>query len=456
MAMIRDGVANGKRIEFHKFVQADVDSNHNKFWNVGLYDSGDVEIEHGRIGVTNTRWVQPNGGRSFMDRKIREKKNGKIKGDKREYYRELQTLDGDFSTAGTKPIKNIQLKSIAKEQISHTSAETAKLIEWLAEVNRHSILDNTTLTYHADSGLFQTPMGIVTPNSISQARSLLVDIGVYISKGNYSNKTFRDRVNDYLMLIPQNVGMKLKIENVFPDLTSVQQQGQILDSLDASYVSATTIVAPKDDTKDDAVKPKVFETKLSIISDSVITKKVEQFFYGSRNKNHYNVYGMKIREIWAVEISSMQKAFEVISKKIDGVVELWHGTQASNCLSILKGGLVIPPSSSPHVTGRMFSDGVYASDQSTKALNYATSFWGGRDIGRYFMFLLDMAMGKTYVPHGPEYNLPKFGFNSTLAVGRSDQEKVKRYGYSSGVSNNEMIVYKTSQVNLKYLIELRR
>jgi len=447
MAVVKNATPSGKRIEYRKFVQADVDSNHNKFWNVGLYDSGDVEIHFGRIGVTENQCVEFGGGRSYMEKKIRSKERGKMKDGKREYYRELKTLDGDFPQSKGQPLKSRQLKNIARDQIDHSSPETAKLIEWLAEINRHNILNSTTLTYNVDSGLFQTPMGIVTPDSISQARSLLVDIGDYVDRGNYGNSAFRNKVNDYLMLVPQNVGMKLKIEHVFPDLAAVQKQGQILDSLDASYASATT--TSQDDKKDDVKQSKVFETKLILVQDSKISAEVNKLFTGSRNRNHYAVYGMKIRQIWSVEITAMKMAFETISSKIGNVVRLWHGTQASNCLSILKGGLVIPPASSSHVTGRMYGDGVYASSQSTKALNYATSFWGGRDVGRYFMFLLDMAMGKAYIPGQANYGYtsggyPKRGYDSTWAKP------------GSGVRNDERIVYKTSQVNLKFLVEFRK
>jgi len=58
------------------------------------------------------------------------------------------------------------------------------------------------------------------------------------------------------------------------------------------------------------------------------------------------------------------------------------------------------------------------------------------------MFLCSVAMGKYYVPSGPSSNLPKAGYDSTYAKARQ-----------SGVMNNEMIVYKTNQCNLKYLVE---
>jgi poly [ADP-ribose] polymerase len=142
----------------------------------------------------------------------------------------------------------------------------------------------------------------------------------------------------------------------------------------------------------------------------------------------------------------MDNAFQSKGMPVGNVMELWHGTKCSNLLSILKIGLIIPSSGSRHVTGRMFGDGLYFSDQSTKALNYAGGYAPGQNrygsTRRIFMFLADVAMGKHYVPDSWGYNFPKRGYDSTFAKARK-----------SGVRNNEMIVYNTYQANLKYLIE---
>lgn len=124
-------------------------------------------------------------------------------------------------------------------------------------------------------------------------------------------------------------------------------------------------------------------------------------------------------------------------------MRLWHGTRAHNVLSILKGGLIIPTSAGGYtITGRMFGDGVYFSDQSTKSLNYAYGYWGGgsRD-HNCFMLLAKVAMGKAYTPPGPTQRLPA-GYDSMFAKGGR-----------SGVQNNEMIVYKLPQAHLSYLCE---
>lgn len=58
------------------------------------------------------------------------------------------------------------------------------------------------------------------------------------------------------------------------------------------------------------------------------------------------------------------------------------------------------------------------------------------------MFLADVAMGKVHVPRGPSQKLPAPGSDSTFAQAKK-----------SGVQNNEMIVYKTEQADVRYLVE---
>lgn len=138
----------------------------------------------------------------------------------------------------------------------------------------------------------------------------------------------------------------------------------------------------------------------------------------------------------------MHREFEESGSKVGNVKELWHGTKASNLLSILKKGFFIPPTNVPYVTGRMFGNGVYFSDQSTKSLNYAYGYWDGNRQDNCFMFLCNVAMGKEYTPSGPSTQLPAPGYDSTFAKAGK-----------SGVGNNEMIVYRTSQIDPRYLIE---
>ena len=58
------------------------------------------------------------------------------------------------------------------------------------------------------------------------------------------------------------------------------------------------------------------------------------------------------------------------------------------------------------------------------------------------MFLCDVAMGNYYTPKSSSESLPKAGYDSTWAIPGK-----------SGIQNDEIIVYRTSQCNIRYLIE---
>ena len=152
--------------------------------------------------------------------------------------------------------------------------------------------------------------------------------------------------------------------------------------------------------------------------------------------------------LYEVEIGEMKRRYDKTAARLGNIRgDLWHGTRASNLLSILKHGLVVPPANAAHCTGRMFGNGIYTSLQSTKALNYATDFWNrsGTQGQRTFMFLCDVSLGKVHKVHSYGGHYPVRSTNTTwVEPGRG------------GVLNHECIVYDASQVNLSYLAEFGR
>ncbi|MNR67799.1 hypothetical protein D3C85_1919900 [compost metagenome] len=58
------------------------------------------------------------------------------------------------------------------------------------------------------------------------------------------------------------------------------------------------------------------------------------------------------------------------------------------------------------------------------------------------MFLCDAAMGKPHLAQSSDSRLHEYGYDSVFAKGGV-----------SGVLNNEMILFKTSQVNPRFLVE---
>jgi poly [ADP-ribose] polymerase len=419
-----------------KYIKSDVDQNNNKYWYITEYDNMTCVVNYGRVGnngqsKTHTFHAQT-AAASFFDKKCREKE-GERKG-----YRPLQVINGSNGVNGH-AVAQHDLARVASEQIQTDSPQTQALLRYLTKANVHNILSATTMKYDVDKGLFSTPCGIVTKDGIDQARALLAQIGDFVAGEDFWDPRYKTILNDYLMLIPQKVGRKLNPATLYPDLDAVQRQNDILDSLDASLQAVLS--RPSADGKPAEVG-RLFEVKLERVNDAKEIARIRKKYRSTLQAQHVCAH-LDVKTVYAVEIAAMERAYEEKGQEVGNVMELWHGTRAANLLSILKSGFLIPPSNAPHCTGRMFGNGVYFSDQSTKSLNYAYGYWGG---GAYdsncFMFLVEVAMGRYYVPRGPDQDLPKPGYDSTFAKAGE-----------SGVGNNEMIVYKTWQINPNYLVE---
>lgn len=413
-----------------RYVLTNISNNNNKFWNIRLYTDGSCETHWGRVGEEGQRKLFAAYSEAAFESKCREKA---AKG-----YKPQKTL-ANTATASESMGKQ-KLAEVAAAQIETDSAETLKLVTYLAQVNVHRILQATTLQYDESRGTFSTPLGIVTGEAITEARDLLSRIGQFVSAGNYEDATLIGLLNDYLMLVPQNIGRgKPDPKALFPDLEAVQKQNGILDSLEASL--QVVLTADTNGESETPEVPKLFEAKLTLVEDAGEITRIRNKYRATHQAQHACRH-LDVKRVFRVEIGSMHRSFQEKGRQFGNVQELWHGTRASNLLSILKSGFEIPPSNAPHCTGRMFGNGVYFSDQSTKSLNYAYGYWSGSRDETCYMFLVDVAMGKSYVPPGPSQALPLAGYDSTFAQAAK-----------SGVQNNEMIVYRTEQINPTFLIE---
>jgi poly [ADP-ribose] polymerase len=424
-------------VQEKKYILSEHKKNSNKLWYIFVYDDHSVKTEYGRVGYnmqsTNKDFTSEYAAQKFFDKKCAEKEK---KG-----YTPLKTLEGQNS--GNQVSITNDLSSIVTEEIETDSKATKDLLRYLAEVNIHNIVSNTTITYNKQSGLFETPAGIVNQEAIDAARIILKDIGAFVAKSDFLSDQYGDLLNNYLRIIPQNIGMKFNPEKIYTNLDDVRKQTDILDSLQASLNTVIASGLPQQDSQSQIKRDRLFSVKLHRNDEGKTFDFVNNKYNETRQRMHTS-YNLKVKTIYDVEIEHMKKAYDQDGAKMTNRWPLWHGTRSSNLLSILKNGFMIPPKSSSHCTGRMFSDGVYFSDQSTKSLNYAQGYWsrGGSYDNNCFMFICDVAMGNYQVPTGPTSRPPSKGYDSYYA--KANQ---------SGVRNNEMIVFRVSQINPRYLIE---
>ena len=395
-----------------------------------MFDDGTVKATWGRVGYSGDsgEWQ---GGDSYLEKKLREKlKKG---------YTELKTVGSVTASQGSgQVVRNSDLHAIAKTQLIKSSNPTLeRLIKRFVDANVHKITSSTQITYNSTTGLFATPLGIVTMEGLTEARDLLADMAPKIRKGQFSSE-LDALLSKYLRLIPQHLGMgKFNAHSVIPDDNAIQKQNDLIDSLESSYQALQSTPTPTSTASKKATE-QVFKVDLDVLTDMPERARLDRFFERSKKRMH-GYDNVRVREIFKVTIHDMDKAFERNTKPIH---EVFHGTSQANCLSILKSGLKISPPSTAAIAGKMFGNGIYGAINSTKSLGYTYGRWGQGGTGDAgWLFICDFAMGRIYSTTN-SCN-PQRGFDSVWA----------KAGYS--LHNDELIVYRNSQVNIKYLLECK-
>jgi poly [ADP-ribose] polymerase len=403
-------------------------NNSNKFHKWEKLPSGEYTHTYGRVG-------DPGVSHTVSEAKARAKMKSALK----DGYKQVNLVDAPAAAVKTGNGPKTNVTQQAADEIAKGDPVITKLVTYLAEKNVHNISQATTLKYNADTGLFSTPLGIVTQDSITQARTLLAKIESVVTKAAVAGKAGSDKLaTEYMMLIPTDIGRdRPTFERLFPDAKAVFAQNDILDSLEGSLTMALK-PAVKTDTKEPVKR--TWNLSLKAVDDKKEIERIRKKFKATLNMQHECARaGLDVKSVYELSIDHMAKAFEAEGRKLGNIEEMWHGTSVGNVLSIFAKGLIIPEQYS---NGRLFGNGVYASRQSTKSLNYAYGYWGGgaRD-KNCFMFLVEVALGKAYVPTS-RMSRPPAGYDS-LDVQPG----------SCGVMNHEAIVYKTSQTNVVRLIE---
>lgn len=412
-------------------IYVEVDENSNKVWKGYLWSDGTFASEWGRVGKKLQYKMHQFSSLYQAQLKFEAMKRSKL----RKGYTEAPVVEEAGPHAA---LTEHELHAIAANQIHHGLDPRSKLlIQYLVEQNIHQILSQTHITYNATTQTFSTPLGRITPGAIAQARTYLSRLAIARRK---NTNTFRQQVSQYLRLIPQDMGHKLDA-SVFHDPQEIRRQHDILDALDAA-------VAVQHNPTDADVDQDVFKCTLQRVPGSTPAGRktfrwIRDLYQSTLNPNHYAAR-YQLSRVYEVNIPTMSRAFKTQAEELGNVQLHWHGTKAGNLLSILHKGLIIPPPSAVHCTGRMFGNGIYGSLQSTKSLNYATNYWqdSGESEQRAFMLLCDFALGKSYHPKIWSRVFPVPGYDSTF-VEPGD----------ANVMNQESIVYQLSQVNIRYLCE---
>lgn len=412
--------------------------NNNKFYELSKMPDGSTLARWGRVGAAKPQ-SQTYAGHGSFSRKIDEKLG-----------RGYVVFDGGHAHpqrrtgAVADPGHLLQRVTAGLFATGHTASKD--LVSELIRHNRHAI-DTATggrITV-SESGAVRTALGAVSLAQINTARGELA-----VLRRGYNSRA----VERYLTLIPQPITDVR--EKHWVTGTWCREQDDLLAALESAVTMATT----GDDT-DVAAEPIAFRHTLVELgrSDEQFACLAEKFDR-SRNTMH-DANRLTLHRAWTITDTAAD-AWDARKAQLKHTRQLWHGTSAGNMLSILRTGLICPPTNAGayNLTGRMFGDGVYFSDQSTKSLNYAIGRAPGQHgrsaAGNPMMLLADVVMGREcrsdFAATGSALVLRSR--TGTDAKGRPFHSLFVRGGHC-GVRNNEMVIWNTEQIKLTYLCEFK-
>lgn len=192
-----------------------------------------------------------------------------------------------------------------------------------------------------------------------------------------------------------------------------------------------------------------------------------------------------IANIYAVERKNEREQIKSWHAKGNRML-LWHGTRGENIIGIIQTGFRIAPSDARR-TGAMFGEGVYFSDIFNKCFQYSKTSNYNRFTGEFvkkppkqYMFLCEVVLGKMKKLLNAQNvtDLPNEEFQSVMGYGRvgpnprgniymsngciiplgnltSNPPLAGAGGENFSLQYNEYVVYNTTQVRIRYIVELR-
>jgi len=436
-------------IEKVMLVKVSSADNNNKFYEAQLGSDGSVIKRWGRVGADGQS-SRDQSGKTGFDRIIRAKKS---KG-----YKEVKvvgnatTNNSQGSSQDREEVRKASRQGLAKNK---DDQDIIKLIDRLVEKNKHEILEASGgLIQVSASGVIETALGIIEPDSLKTAEKLLSKLEN--SKNITAN--YKSLLEEYLTLVPQKVPHARGWEKDFFKENPIAKQRSLLQQLEQSYEWYQNEQKALEDSKDKAEDQEevdysdYFRYKLSSLPEGREGKKVFDHvnkLFTDRKKRNNLTTKHRLVNVYVLEDNQGDEVFNDLAKKLGNVQELWHGSQSMNLLSILRKSLFCPPidrsNSNYTISGRMLGNGLYFSKNSLKSINYSLGgVWSGTRQTDCFMLLNDVICGKEYHPkHYSEYHKAYAKHNSIIA----------EPGALNSARNHEAVVWEPNQAKPRYLCE---
>lgn len=452
-----------------KLNQTNIKQNNNKFYIIqAIFDGSHYYTftRWGRVGENGQSSTKnhPSADKAIKDfeKKFKEKTGNNWK-ERDEFepksgkYIMIDMADEEEEGNEEETKKEIRLKNKEGKRVKPSSLPKPTQ-ELVSLIFSNDMFNEQLLRQEIDPE--RMPLGKLSKEQIKKGFVVLEKIKSEMEGKNNKN-TLSDLSSQFWSIIPHSFGRKIppiissheflqqKIDllNVLSDIeiaqkmkedaekqTSDTQEEELENPLDTNYLQLKnniSFVDPKDDEH---------KTILKYIQSTSPT--------------------LKLKHLFRIDRESEKEKFSE-HDHLDNRKLLWHGTNIAVVSAILKTGLRIMP----HSGGRV-GRGIYFASENSKSAGYVQTDSKGNGV----MFLNEVALGKSYeiTEDDPSLRCAPKGYDSVLAQGRTEpdpkddvnfgevvvpcgKQKVRKEFSKSMFTQSEYLVYKESQVYMKYL-----
>lgn len=405
--------------EYKYLVMVSAGVNSNKYYKMLPQGNGFV-VEYGRVGCLNPARRNYDGSQFYTkyDEKIRK---GYV----------------DQTHLHQSVVTEVEVKNEYKEI---ENSKIRKFINNLLSFARTAISKNYTVS---DS--------VVTRELILEAQQKINELKNVRGSDSYAVGVFNEYLQELFTIIPrkmQHVSSYLATSSsAFSKI--LEREQDLLDVMETQV--RTNVVSVKNQKNSTMSDIDILEAMGLEVRE--ITEKEEEHI-----KKSLGVLSVKYINAYRVENPKTRAVFNEYRDKVGKekkIKELWHGSKNENWWSIVNNGLLLRPQA--QITGKMFGHGIYFANKAIKSSGYISTYgsrWANGKSETGYLAIYDVLYGTPFTTEGSwSSNFGSLDYTKLQGL-KAGADCLHAKKSSTGLREDEIIVYKEEQTTIKYLVEI--
>jgi poly [ADP-ribose] polymerase len=467
--------------------QTNIGANNNKFYVLQVVENGGkyyAWFRWGRVGEVGQSslspgFASPDGAIKQFEAKFKDKSSNAWSARKNFVSKagKYTLIEIDRSAEASQKATEVEEKlkaidksaAVVQKKVQKKVAPTAlhpRVEAFMSLIFDHDMFKGAMASFDID--VKKMPLGQISKSQVAKGYKVLEDLDDALKTGKGAN-VINQISSQFYTVIPHSFGRRVP-----PPISTAELLHKKVEMLNVLNDIEIAVSMQKDDDKggDEEFAPNPADENYKHLAADLdyVDPKSDEYGWISTYLNNTGAphYTPKIVDVFRLNRHGERERFsahdDIKERKL-----LWHGTNVAVVAAICKTGLRIMP----HSGGRV-GKGIYLASENGKSIYYVG--WAGQT---GIMFLAEAALGKEHSITKDDSSLVKApaGFDSIVARGRTEpdpkEDIVREFEgkpvtvpvgklipqpqyKNSNFSQSEYLLYKESQVRLRYAIRIHR